>query len=149
MCETERIVAEISNPSDAYTIAGTLAGIRAATLALGHGNMGLDTEDRVNILPIFLLGGYEEWVEANGFDLHLTLSDRRQEVIAALRSVLIGGFAARREVESAISKMSPSDAEAWLAERHEAHRSSLNDIGRRAHDLANRMEETCPTSTPA
>lgn len=138
----ELIIAQIINPSDPYTIRGTLRGVRVACLLLGDGKYGLRTEEGEAVLPIFLLGGYEDWAKEQAFDLEGLLRDQRAEVIAALRNVWIGDFGARREAESAVAKMSEPDAEKWLAERHEARRSSANNIGHWAAAWAAHLEET-------
>ena len=139
----DRPVFEIVNPSDPYTLRGERDVARAACLLLGKGYFALRDAAGELVLPLFVLGNsFEEWAKEEGFDLPGILKDRAMEVVATLDSVLIGGFRERREVEAATARMAPGDAEAWLAERHEARRSSLNDIGARAKALARRIQGT-------
>ncbi|MDD5301468.1 MAG: hypothetical protein PHS14_00050 [Elusimicrobia bacterium] len=52
---------EIINPSDECYITGEGESLAAAGLLLGRGNYGLRDKDGHEGLPIFLLGGVDEW----------------------------------------------------------------------------------------
>lgn len=133
------MVYEIINPSDAYTMKhDDPAAAAVAGLFLGNGAYGLEDADGNRALPLFLLGGDPEaWLqETHGVTIEQVMAERPLAVAEALESVLIGGFDARREVESATEKMTPEDAAKWLAERHDARRTSMNNIGRRARSIA-------------
>lgn len=70
----------------------------------------------------------EDKERADG-DLGLLLKARRVHTDAALLTVLIGGANDRLEVEAALGCMRPSEAERWLAERHDRRRSSISNYG--------------------
>jgi hypothetical protein len=139
---TTPIVFEIVNPSDAYTMvsADTVAAA-VACLFLGEGRYALEDEVGGTACPIFLFGGAEAWLqEAHGTTIEEVMTTKRSAVIAALRSVLIGGRQAREEVDAALSRMSPEAGRQWLSERHDKRRTSMNNIGRRAAVLADAIE---------
>jgi hypothetical protein len=58
-----------------------------------------------------------------------------------LDSVLIGPVAQRADAESMLALLPEDQRASWLAERHDRRRSSMNDIGAAAWDLANRLRE--------
>ncbi len=134
---------EISNPSDPYTMKSDngLAAVMAC-LILGEGHYGLTDRDGKQACPIFLFGGAEEWLKnEHATTIKTALDNLKPEIADALSSVLIGGFADRNEVESATAKMNAEDASKWLEERHDRRRSSMNNIGKRAHALAEMLRE--------
>lgn len=136
------MIYDISNPSDPYTLkADDFATATAAVLLLGRGHYGLTSEDGTLEVPLFLLGGSEAWLEEQGFTIPGLIDGHELEIAQVLDSVLIGTFGARREVESALAKMSPEDGEKWLAERHERKRSSMNDIGAQAKAIAKTLRK--------
>lgn len=107
---------EIINPSDPYNMeADDLEVAAVAVCLLGNGKYGLDGIDgrRKTEVPVFLLGGHDEWFEENfGANYERTaervLNQRGDALARALESVTLG-----RE-----------------------RRSSLNDIGGEAKELA-------------
>jgi len=133
---------EIVNPSDPYTISGDDEEAAClAALLLGSGKYGLADEQGEQVMPIFLLGGCKEWVrEKYGKDVEEWASGfPRDRLAAALESVVIGSFRARREADRLLAYITdPDKRAAWLAERHDDRRSSMNDIGGRAVRMAAR-----------
>ena len=104
------------NPSDPYTLeADDLQVAAVACCLLGNGKYGLTGlgDDAGQDVPIFLLGGHDEWFEETfGMDYETTathaLSHRNDALARAFESVTLG----REE------------------------RSSINDIGGKARDIA-------------
>lgn len=143
MAETTTGVYEISNPSDAYTITGDPKDAALATLILGVGRYGLTDKDGENVLPIFLFGGHKEWVKATfgHDDLGKETEARNAAIVESLRSVLIGGFRDREEYEAAISTMTADQRKVFAEKRHDIKRSSMNNIGKRAHALAEHLSQ--------
>jgi hypothetical protein len=122
-------VFEIANPSDKYTIKGPFMACAIAVAMLGNGAYGIKGT------PV--LFGWDAWLKEKGIeDLSAHIAAHKIEIAAALESVLIGSEADRREVESALALMPEDKRAAWLAERHDNRRSSMNNIGERAHKLA-------------
>lgn len=136
----------LTNPSDPYTLEAPDLEIAAlAACLIGQGQYGLDelTGDKSGNMPIFLLGGHDEWFtkqfgrDFSGSIDHVT-ETRRAELVKALASVRIGDALARREFDEAAAQCG-DDAEAYQAmlnSLHDAKRSSMNDIGRHAWSMA-------------
>jgi len=129
MSESAEVVYEIVNPSDAYTmVSASPAAAAAACMVLGSGYYALKAPDGSSACPIFLGGGALEWFrETHGADLNEFLTSQRLAIADALDSVQIG----RERVTTDDRKR-----------HHDEHRSSMNDIGRRAWALAKAMRAT-------
>lgn len=130
---------EISNPSDPYTLKTDRWDLAClAALCLGSGRYGLDEHSGERKMPIFLLGGSEEWVKQEfGVSMDDFFAERVGHDLAdVLDSVMIGSPQDRESTEDAVSRMSPEDAAEWLKTRHDRKRSSMNDIGGYAAHLA-------------
>ena len=112
---------EIVNPSDPYTMEAPDMEVAAvACCLLGSGKYGLTGlgEDSAESVPIFLLGGHDEWfVEKFGMSYADTvahcLEHRGKQLAESLDSVTL----------------------------MRGERSSLNDIGRRARKYAELVRE--------
>ncbi len=133
------MVYEIINPSDAYTLKSDEPVLAAvACMLLGQGAYALADEQGVQVCPVFIFGGDPDaWLrKTHKVSIDELMAERALEVAAVLESVMIGGFGARAEAEAAIARMSPVDAAAFKAQRHDLRRSSMNDIGGRAFSLA-------------
>ena len=120
---------EIANPSDKYTIKGPFMACAVAVAVLGNGAYGIEGT------PV--LFGWDGWLKDKGIeDLSAYIDAHKGEIADALDSVLIGSEADRAEVESALALMPAEKRAAWLNERHDRRRSSMNNIGGRARKLA-------------
>lgn len=133
---------EISNPSDAYTIEGEREVVCAAVLFLGEGAYGLHDADGKSALPIFAFSRDAEaaldafWRETFGHPFAEGMK-LRAGVAAALDTVMIGKPAERARMERVLAAItSPEDRERARAAWHDERRSSLNDIGARAKQIA-------------
>lgn len=132
---------EITNPSDPYTIQGEREICAAAVIMLGEGHYGLTCVDGTDDgLPIFLFANAAHvegwWMEAFDCELSASLS-RHAEIAEALDSVLIGDPTDRATYEVGLSLITnESNRAAWREKWHEDRRSSLNNIGARAWQLA-------------
>ena len=120
---------EIANPSDAYTMKCDNFHVAAVAVAiLGNGAYGIEGT------PV--LFGWDDWLKAQKLDLDTFIPAHREQIALALESVLIGSKSAREEVDATLKRIPPDQHEAWLAERHDKRRSSMNDIGSKAQRLA-------------
>lgn len=137
----------IVNPSDAYTIvASDLEVAAVACVLLGRGQYAFEPlEGDLERVPLFLFGNPDEWFnERFGFGDCVTrvMETRAAELADCLDSCLIGNLKERREYESALALMeSPEGREQFRRNRHAARRSSLNDIGSRACEMATHIRE--------
>lgn len=133
---------KIENPSDAYTLKADDPKVaQMATLLLGQGAYGLTDEQDNTVLPIFLLGGGSEWLAREFGDHKTWIAEHLAELADCLESVIIGGFSARRDVDDALSCMPEDQRADYLKRRHDRQRSSMNDIGQRAQELARALRE--------
>jgi len=126
---------DVINPSDPYTFEAPDLEIAAAAIFLvGGGHYAAEPfekgQDRV---PIFLFGGSDEWAkEKFGADLETWFNrlkaTRLPEICAALESFLYGGRLAREDWQG----RSIEERAAY----NERHRTSMNNIGKRAFSIA-------------
>jgi hypothetical protein len=125
-------VFDIANPSDPYTIKGPFMACAIAVAILGNGAYG------INGTPV--LFGWNDWLKEHGImDLEAHIEAHKPEIIDALDSVLIGDERDREEVEATLVRLPKEQHSAWLAERHDRRRSSMNNIGAKAERLAARL----------
>jgi hypothetical protein len=109
---------EICNPSDPYTMdCPDIKLATAAILLLGSGHYPLvDIETQETIVPVFMFGGLEEWLTEH-FGSESNFSDfvksNKPAIADCLASVTLGC----------------------------AERSSMNDIGGRAHKMADELRQ--------
>jgi hypothetical protein len=142
---------EIINPSDKYTLqAADFATAAAACLLLGEGRYGLDPEsDGQPRCPLFLFGGHDDFIaEHFGGDLSAWIDAHVEAVAECLDSVLLGGFGRRRDYDAAVAAIDDPVKlavfrEAWLDKR-----SSLNNIGGYAAQIAAGLRERAAEVTP-
>lgn len=152
MAKGGKVIYDIVNPSDGYTIEALDLEIAAvACMLLGQGqyafkpldDSGDETEEQD--VPLFLFGGVDEWCQEQfGKDVSAlmdhVMESRVEELATCFDSCLIGGLAERREYESAMRLIeSAENRERFRAERHDRRRSSLNDIGGRAYQMAKNL----------
>ena len=108
---------ELINTSDKYTMEGEEIACFAAAILLGEGNYGLKHESGEN-LPLFLFSkasDFETWWRAKfGIEFQAAADANRNGIRAALESVTLVG----------------------------KERTSLNDIGGRAKQMAQQIKGT-------
>jgi hypothetical protein len=138
------MIYEIINPSDAYTIVSEEFIVAAVAVSLlGRGSYALEPlDDKAESMPI-LFGGAREWLKEHGVpDLDAFVTERKEEVCTCLESVLIGDAQERDRMSKVFAAIqNPEDLARAKAVYHDQRRSSLNDIGGYAHDLAKRIRE--------
>lgn len=129
------VIYEIINPSDTYTIQSPdFYGAAVAVLLLGQGAYGIEGT------PVMF--GWDDWLMEQKIDLDTFIAAHREAIAVALESILIGDKYDREEVEEILRLMPEDQREAWLAKRHDKKRSSMNDIGSRAQQLAKSLRGT-------
>ena len=138
---------EIVNPSDPYTIDGEESVVVAAVLLLGSGAYFLtecDSDKKVD-MPFLLFDGTKEdlnkwWDAHHGVTFEAFLVARIVEIKQALATVLIGSASDRRFAEKTLAMLPPDKRDEWLADYKERKRSSLNNIGACAEELAESLQ---------
>jgi hypothetical protein len=142
------MICEIINPSDAYTMEceNFVVGV-AAVAVLGNGHLGLKSEDGEQTSPI--LFGWEEWFAAQDVpDLSAFVDQNKLAIAAALASVRIGRPKDRQAEAAAVKYMSAEDAEKYRTEIHDVRRTSMNDIGGRAWQIAKKLRDDSQADVP-
>lgn len=133
---------EIVNMSDAYTFrADDVRVAQAACLLLGSGQYALKDEDGEDVLPLLMFGA-DEWLDENfgGMDGLAEFMDNNMDKIAdCLDTVMSFGIKHRKHYDKAIEGMDEEEREKYRLETHDENRSSLNNIGQYAWDLAEKM----------
>ena len=140
------MIYNLVNMSDPYTFkADTLEVAALVCTVLGGGQYGVRSVDDELVVPI-CFGGIDEWFTNNfghgvqkSADLHTEEDNLRYNLITAFRSVVIGRLHEREEFD--ISYSSVSNPEEWRAKRHDDRRTSMNDIGGRALQIADVFEK--------
>lgn len=123
---------DLINPSDSVTLEAADVDIaRAVCLLLGEGKYALNDENGEEVLPLFLFGGFGEWLAEHNFDLTNICDTQRPALIACLESASCCGLKDRKAIRAAVG----NDPTA-LARYNDEKRSSLNDICGFAHKLA-------------
>jgi len=141
---SEQQVYEIVNPSDNYTIKGPVLPCAVGVLLLGDGNYVLVDHLGETALPPFLTeDGINDWLrEHAGTSTTDALGEymdaNRIAIADALDTVLIGG---RKEYEARLTAVPDGEREAFREQWHDEHRTSMNDIGKRARAIAARLRE--------
>lgn len=131
---------ELINPSDPYTFIASDLEVAALTVFLLSTMYGAKAEDSELKVPIFLFSDPKEWYQKEfGRTTDEGLKLRKEEVSEALASFVFGDFADRKRYEAALRAITNSEKrEEFMKEWHDG-RSSLNDIGAKAHQLAKRL----------
>jgi len=149
---------EIGNPSDPYTMECTDDVVAVvAVLFLGEGAYFLKPLNRpdsgASLAPFLLIDGetrLQKWCDDHGVaDLGEWAIDHAEAVAAALDSVLVGSAADRQTFEKMLACVSSEEERAKArAVYYEGKRTSMNQIGRRAQQLAAKFRSLART-TPA
>lgn len=132
--ESDRRVYEIINPSDPYSLVTDSREVAAAAcLMLGQGAYSLKEVGSDWSMPLFLLGDIDDvrewWSEEFGGDFEGFPESHLAEIAYALQTVMIGDPKNR-----GLEEMPDND-------QHDQDRTSMNDIGRKAWSLAEKMLE--------
>jgi hypothetical protein len=138
---------EIINMSDAYTIeAKDLELAFVACILLGRGQYALEPlEDDGVKVPFFMFGGIDEFCQKHfsksaGAVIDGVMEIRGKELADCLDSCLIGGKSNRQTYFDGLALIDdPAKRELWRNRWHEERRSSLNDIGGRAYEIAENL----------
>lgn len=139
---------DIINPSDPYTLETDDHDVAAVVCSiLGNGGYGLKEINGDRRVPLMLFAADVVWFESTFrmtaaalFDA--VMSTKRDAVIAALDSVVIGSAVDRKTYFGALEHVSdPAVRDAWCETWHNDRRSSTNDIGKLSWDMARQMRE--------
>lgn len=142
------MIYELINPHDPYTFEAPDAQVAALVcLLLGGGAYGADPEtdeeeDRWGV-HIFCKGDdvEAEFQERWSMSIDTSMRTRKDDVAAALRSLMIAGRAERSGIKAAMEACPTQESrDAFVATYEDKKRSSLTELAGRARDLADRVE---------
>lgn len=133
---------ELINPSDPYTFIAEDFETAALTVFVLGTAYGAKPKDGGEDVPIFLLGGAEEWYNERFCRTPDDgVAEKKSAIADALASFMLGGFENRRRYEAALAAITdPEKKEEFIAVWQDG-RSSLNDIGTYAHTIAKRLRQ--------
>lgn len=130
---------ELINPYNPYTFLAPdleVAALVVFSIGVQFGAKTLDGET----VPVFLLGRAKEWYkETFGRTPDEGLVNRKEELIAALESMVYGDFEDRCRYEAALEAITDDKKREEFIEKWQDGHSSLNDIGGYCKDLAKRI----------
>lgn len=142
----ELLLFTIGNPCDPYTVEAVDHEVAAvACCLLGDGRFTFDGINTHLKVPIFLLGGHDEWFTRQfGADFTAVakrvFDNRRSDLAACLESVLIGDAASRKTYLKGLELIeTPEKRAEWRQHWHDQRRSSTTNIGARAWALARQI----------
>lgn len=131
------VVYSIINMSDALTLKSDNFKIAAVAIALlGGGNYGLETEsDEGSMTPILM--GWDDFFKENGIDnLENYIKENKLEIAEVLQSVMLGKIIDRPMLDIEMANIAENKLEAWIIDRNDKLRSSMNNIELTAHTYA-------------
>lgn len=130
---------ELVNPSDPYTFLAAdheTAALAVFLLGTAYGATQKDRTEGEDV-PIFILGGGVEWyTEKFSRSPDDGLAAKQSEVAEALGSMMLGHFEDRRRYNAALEAIDDPEKKAKFIADWQDGRSSLNDIGTKAHRIA-------------
>lgn len=143
---------EIVNPSDPYTMDGDDHDVVATVVVfLGQGRYAAQEVNGSRFVPMMLFGVDDAWSTATfgcavADLLARTVETKRAAVVAAFESVVIASAHERAMFDEGMRLIDdPAERERWRTTWNERRRSSMNNIGKRAQQLADTFR--APAST--
>lgn len=131
MAQTLYILVNISDPYTFYAPTLELAGLTAYMLSPTYG-----AKPAFGAGPATpVLWNWEDWMEERGIHAHFIRSNLAR-VADAMDTVLLGSASDRPGLERILERLPTHEQHAWKLQDHDNRRTSANDIGRHAWDLA-------------
>lgn len=143
-----KILFSIVNPSDPYTIEASSLDVAAMTsILLGRGQYGFSCLGKGESIPIFSLGGGDEWCKKHFKENLMEMSNRVMdtklaEIADCLDSVLYGDKEDRETFSKETKGMDRPTFEAHRSIEQENKCSSMNDIGAHAYRMAAKLRQS-------
>lgn len=142
---SEKILYDVVNPSDPVTFeAKSFEAALGAILLVSNGNYAARPvrPDDAEEVPMFLLGmGVEEYFEKRGETIEGFVESHYDDIIDALKSFATVEPRERNHYDARLGRISdPDKRKAFIRNWDDKHRSSMNRITLRAHDLARQLD---------
>lgn len=142
---------EVINPSDQVVFeAGELEIAAITTILLGSGSYGAEEQvENGRKVPLFLFegaAGLDAWCDQEFGKtweqlIENVVNERSEELENALRSLVYGGAAEARQLNETWAQLPPEEARVARARWNDTRRSSLNNIGARAEQIADNVRK--------
>lgn len=133
---------ELINPSDPYTFLAESFEVAVLTVFCISTAYGAKSKNGEKEIPLFIFGGSEAWFLG---EFHKTveesLNENKRAVADALDSFMYGGFNDRERYNLALELITDDDKREEFREKWQDSRSSINDIGTYAHQIAKKIKE--------
>lgn len=140
--ESELKLWELANPSDPYTFYAKsveVAAVVSCLLSTGFGAFQ-PRDSKAERTPV--LFGWEEWFKEKGIESVTDFIDANAlELAEAFDSFLIGDQDRREDVDSMIAILTEEQLKQWKLERQDRKRTSMNQIGEKAYQLADTLRK--------
>lgn len=135
---------EFENPSDPYVFTAESREVAALTVFIISTAYGATPESGDENVPIFIFGGSAEWyAETFGRTPEVGFTALQQDVKESLESFMYGGFRDWTRYNAALNAIDdPVKRKAFVDEWQDGH-GSMNNIGKRAHQLASLIKGSC------
>ena len=137
---------ELINPSDTYIFEAPNREVAALAVGMINTMYGARTEndDPLWAIPFLGFSDPEKWyIQTFGRTICDGLDALASELADALDSFTLCGFKQYRFYQAACNAIDdPAKKQAFIAEWDDAHRSSINNIGEQARQLAKMVRET-------
>lgn len=131
---------ELINPSDPYIFEADSLEVATLTvflLSTGFGAKPIKGDEGV---PIMMFGNAEEYYkEKFGRDVQTGLETNFSSVRKALASFMLGNFSDYKRYQVALNAITDDDKRKTFIDEWQDERSSLNNIGGKAHQISERM----------
>lgn len=136
---------ELINPSDPYTFLAEDFETATLTVLTLSPQYGAEPKDGGEDVPMFFLGGADYLTGWYQEHFHRSVEDgveaKRGAIADALLTFMLGGFEDRRRYTAALAAITEPEKREQFIKEWQDGRSSLNDIGTRAHKLGRKLKE--------
>lgn len=138
---------EIINPSDHVLLVADESdelAVAIAVLVLGDGKAGVRRDDDVEVLPLLIFGGADNWLKSKGItaaSLKSWVKANRPKIATVLESVFYGDISEAKALDAALAALPHDLAIAARARYNDSKRSSLSDWGAACLSWAKTLRE--------
>lgn len=139
---------ELINPSDPYTFEAEDFETAALVVFILGAVYAAKPKDGGEEVPIFIFGGAEKWYKetfGTTFEEAAANPEKIARLSRALASMMYGDFEDRARYNAALEAIDDPEKKAAFIDKWQAGCSSLNNIGGRAHRMAQALAATANT----
>lgn len=131
---------ELKNPSDPYVFEADSLEVATLTVYLLSTAFGAEPIEGDGDVPIMLFGDAEEYYkEKFGRDVKTGFESNFTSVRKAMASFMLGNFSDYKRYQAALNAITDEEKRKTFIDEWQDNRSSLNNIGGKAHQIAEMM----------